>query len=84
MSTLCFLYLFLKLFTDEAVFIEDGILFHSSTTLCEKKFHLTSSLMFSGPAALLAGRLALSQTMIYCSLCHTREVEGWNQVPPVT
>ncbi len=59
MSTLCFLYLFLKLFTEEAIFIEDGILFHSSTTLCEKKFCLTSSLMFSGPAPLLVGRLAL-------------------------
>jgi len=69
-----FLYLFLKLFTEEAIFIEDGILFHSSTTLCEKK-RLTSScvaawcLKFSGPSALLVGRLAWSQTMTYCSLC---------------
>ena len=44
MSALCFLYLFLKLFTEEAIFIVDGILFHSSTTLSEKKFRLTSSL----------------------------------------
>ncbi len=30
MPELCFLYLFLKLFTEEAIFIEDSFLFHSS------------------------------------------------------
>jgi hypothetical protein len=44
MSALYFLYLFVILFTEEAIFIEDGILFHSSTTLCEKKFRRPSSL----------------------------------------
>ncbi len=58
MSALCFLYLSLKLFTEEAIFTEDGILFHSSGTLSEKKFRLTSS--SSGPVALLVGRLAWS------------------------
>jgi hypothetical protein len=57
MSALCFLYLFLKLVTELAIFIVEGILFHSSTTLIEKKFLLTSSraaccLKLSGPVAL--------------------------------
>ncbi len=30
----------------QAIFIVDGILFQSSTTLCEKKFRLTSSIMY--------------------------------------
>jgi hypothetical protein len=50
--------LFLKLVTELAIFIVEGILFYSSTPLIEKKFFLTSSraaccLKFSGHVALL-------------------------------
>jgi hypothetical protein len=44
MSTLYFMYLFVRLFTEEDIFIEDGMLLHSSTALSEKKYLLTSSL----------------------------------------
>jgi hypothetical protein len=77
MSALCFLYLFLKLVTELAIFIVEGILFHSSTTLIEKKFLLTSSraaccLKFSGPVALLVVKLVWSAL--------TKEREGGGDV----
>ena len=59
--TLCFLYAFLKQLTFLAFFISLGILFQPSTTLLEKKWHLTSNLVvfglrFRGSSALLVAR----------------------------